>query len=82
MAASRYTAPAGLVKPGRRVMNCPTCGRRRLIHGHLGALQRRYACSQDCYNTYRQFSTARTFASQGFGYAAGVTPITPGGKSR
>ncbi len=79
--ASRYTAPSGLVKPGRRVSVCLTCGRRKIISGHLGALQRDFACSQECYNTYRRFSATRTFASQGLGYAAGITPITPGGKS-
>ena len=82
MAATRYTAPAGLIQRGRKAAVCPTCGKARMLHGHRGALQRPFSCGQQCYQQYRQFGLAREFASQGLAYAVGVSPITPGGVSR
>lgn len=82
MAATRYTAPTGLIQNGRKAVICATCGRSRLRRGHYGALQRSHYCSQKCYSVFRQFTATKAFSSQGITYAAGVNPITPGGKSR
>lgn len=82
MAATRYTTPAGPLQRGRKSAVCLTCGKARLMHGHRGALQRTYACTQECYNTYRHFSATSTFARLGIAKATQVTPTVPGGVAR
>lgn len=82
MAATRYEAsPSRPIQGGRQVTTCPTCGRTRLLDGHLGALQRPGSCTQRCYAAYRQFNLAREFIGAGVSvsYSVGIAPPVFGG---